>query len=172
MVYQIFRLLMASEDKRNDEVVRITAARQLKWVADDFGFEAESFLPFASDTLDMLIKLLREVNIDETKLAILETTRIIVSRLETHVSAVWGCYYGHAARPVGFRGERRIHDQAVDLSHHERLGYVDARRLTKYQNFMIPLLREAMNPESALHLHLIEESVELWKSILMQSMPP
>jgi hypothetical protein len=45
----------------------------------------------------------------------------------------------------------------------------DSRR---YQATIIPLLREAMNPDSPLHLHLIEESVELWKSILSQCSPP
>jgi hypothetical protein len=42
----------------------------------------------------------------------------------------------------------------------------------RYQNFMIPLLAEAARPGSDIHVHLIDESLELWNAILMQSKAP
>jgi hypothetical protein len=171
-VYDIFRHLMNPNDQHNDEVVRITAARQLKCIADDFEFVAESFYPFAADTFNLLVNLLQEVDSDETKLAILETLRVIVNRMETHVSQ-----FGDAIMAIlpkvweSAASEEYMIKQSV-LAIMSALVSSMRVESQRYQGAIIPLLREAMNPESALHLHLIEESVDLWKAILVQSSPP
>ncbi|KAK4039329.1 armadillo-type protein [Parachaetomium inaequale] len=172
VVYDIFRHLMNPDDQHNDEVVRITAARQLRYIADDFEFTGESFHPFAADTFNLLVNLLEEVENDETKLAVLETVRLIVTRMETHISQ-----FGDAIMVTlpklweSAASEEYMIKQSV-LAIMSAL--VSAMRVEsqRYQGVIIPLLREAMNPESALHLHLIEESVDLWKAILTQSSPP
>jgi hypothetical protein len=163
---------MNPADKLNDDVVRITAARQLKIIADDFEFRGEDFLPFAADTFTHLVNLLKEVLADETRLAILETVRVIVSRMETHVSQ-----FGDAIMTVlpqlweAAGSEEYMMKQSV-LAIAAALVMSMRSDSQKYQSFMIPLLTEAMNPESDLHLHLIEDSVDLWKAMLTQSTPP
>ncbi|MBE3041005.1 hypothetical protein IMZ48_00130 [Candidatus Bathyarchaeota archaeon] len=42
----------------------------------------------------------------------------------------------------------------------------------KYQHHMLPLLGEVARPGSDLHLSLIDETLELWDSIIVQSNPP
>lgn len=42
----------------------------------------------------------------------------------------------------------------------------------RYQHLMVPLISEAVRPGSDLHVHLIDESLELWNAILMQSVAP
>jgi hypothetical protein len=172
VVYEIFRHFMNPADEINDEVVRITAARQFKQVADDFEFSGDAFFPFASDMFNNLINMLKEVSNDETKLAIMETLRAIVERMDQYVSQ-----FGD--------GIMSLLPQLWDLGEAEEymlkqsvLAITAALVMSmkgdsqKYQPLMVPLLREALNPESALHLHLLEESVELWKSILQMSSPP
>ncbi|KAH8899255.1 importin-beta domain-containing protein [Thozetella sp. PMI_491] len=171
-VYEIFRHLLNKNDERNDEVVRITAARQLKWIAEDFGFQPEAFLPFAADTFNLLIGLLQEVSVDETKLAILETVRIIVTRLETHVSQFGDAIMATLPNLWESAGSEEYMMKQSILAITSALVMAMRVESQRYQSFMVPLLMEAMNPESALHLHLIEESVELWKSIQLQSVPP
>lgn len=171
-VYEIFRHLLNAADKHNDEVVRITAARQLKLVADDFEFVGEQFLPFAADIFSMLLNLLDEVNLDETKLAILETIRGIVQRMDTEVSQ-----FGDAIMTMlpklwsGVGAEEYMIKQAV-LAITTALVQSMKADSQRYQSVMIPLLQEATNPDSPLHLHLIEETVELWSAMLAQSVPP
>ncbi|KAK4129393.1 ARM repeat-containing protein [Parathielavia appendiculata] len=170
-VYDIFRHLMNPDDQHNDEVVRITAARQLKYIAEDFEFTPESFYPSAADTFNLLVSLLQEVESDETKLAILETVRVIVSRMETHISQ-----FGDAIMVIlpkvweSAASEEYMIKQSV-LAIMSALVSSMRVESQRYQGPIIPLLKEAMNPESALHLHLIEESVDLWKAIMMQSSP-
>ena len=172
VVYEIFRHLMNPEDQHNDEVVRITAARQLKYIADDLEFDGESFYPFAADIFNLLVGLLQEVEGDETKLAILDTLRLIVTRMESHISQ-----FGDAIMLTlpklweSAASEEYMIKQSV-LAIMSALVSSMRVESQRYQGIIVPLLREAMNPESALHLHLIEESVDLWKAILTQSAPP
>ncbi|KAL2174760.1 armadillo-type protein [Thermothelomyces heterothallicus CBS 202.75] len=172
VVYDIFRHLMNPDDEHNDEVVRITAARQLKYIAEDFEFSGESFYPYAADIFNLLVNLLKEVESDETRLALLETLRVIVSRMETHVSQFGdGIMLMLPKLWESAASEEYMIKQSV-LAIMSALVSSMRAESQRYQSVIVPLLREAMNPESALHLHLIEESVDLWKAVLTQSSPP
>lgn len=85
-MYQIFRHLLNKDDQLNDQVVRVTAARQFRNVADEWEFSAEPFMPFAPDVLARLMALIEEVELTETKMALLNTVSVVVERLEHHVS--------------------------------------------------------------------------------------
>jgi hypothetical protein len=172
VVYEIFRHFMNPADKINDEVVRITAARQFKLVAEDFEFSGDAFLPFASDMFTNLINLLKEASNDETKLAILETLRVIVSRMDQHVSQFGDGIMSLLPQLWDLaEGDEYMLKQSV-LAITTALVMSMKGDSQKFQHLMLPLLRAALNPDSALHLHLLEESVELWKSILQMTSPP
>jgi hypothetical protein len=85
-VYQIFQHLMDKSDPLNDQVVRVTAGRKFKDIADEWEFHADNFLPYAPVILDRLMALVQEVELAETKMALLNTISIIVERLEHNVS--------------------------------------------------------------------------------------
>lgn len=85
LVYKIFQHLLDSGDTCNDQVVRVTAGRQFKNVVDDWEFSPEQFLPYADLTMTRLMQLIREVELTETKLALVNTISILVERLEHHV---------------------------------------------------------------------------------------
>lgn len=88
VVNQIFQHLLDPSDPLNDEVVRVTAGREFKNVADDWDFEAQHFLPFAEQIMTRLMHLIQEVELTETKMALLNTISVLVERLEHHVSIV------------------------------------------------------------------------------------
>lgn len=76
---------MDKSDSLNDQVVRVTAGRKFKDVADEWEFNANDFLPYAPVTLDRLMALVQEVELVETKMGLLNTISVIVERLEHHV---------------------------------------------------------------------------------------
>lgn len=172
LVYQIFRHFLNPSDETNDLVVRITAARQLRWIADELGFSVEAFLPHTSDVLAQLTELIQNVEVDETKLAILESIRILVTRMEEQVSQFGDQLM--ATLPVVWEKsgtEEYMIKQAV-IAIFAALVMSMGNSSQRYQHFMIPLLSEAARPGSDLHIHLIDESLELWNAILMQSSAP
>lgn len=85
LVYQIFQHLLDKTDSLNDQVVRVTAGRQLKNVIDPFEFLAEPFMPYTPVILGRLMQLIDEVELSETKLALLNTISIIVAKMDHHV---------------------------------------------------------------------------------------
>ncbi|KAK0747848.1 armadillo-type protein [Apiosordaria backusii] len=172
VVYDIYRHLLNPADNHNDEVVRITAARQFKYIADDLEFKPEAFLPYAPDFFNLLIGLLSEVESDETKLAILDTIRLIVSRMDEHVSQFGDAIMMTLPKLWESAGSEEYMIKQSVLAIMTALVMSMRADSQRYQQLILPLLSEAMNPESPLHLHLIEESVELWRSMLMQSVPP
>jgi hypothetical protein len=86
LVYQIFQHLLDKSDPLNDQVVRVTAARRFKDVADEWEFNADKFLPYAPTILDRMMALVQEVELPETKMALLNTISSIVERLEHNAS--------------------------------------------------------------------------------------
>ena len=87
IVYQIFQHLLDKSDRMNDQVVRITAGRKFHAVADEWEFQADLFLPYSQPILERLMALVQEVELPETKMALLNTISLIVLRLEHHVSS-------------------------------------------------------------------------------------
>ncbi len=85
LVYQIFQHLLDNNDRLNDQVVRVTAGRQLHNVIDPFEFTAEGFMPFAPPILSSMMALIQEVELPETKLALLRTLSLIVIKMEDKV---------------------------------------------------------------------------------------
>ena len=66
--------------------MRVTAARRFKDVADEWEFNTDNFLPYAPTILDRMMALVQEVELPETKMALLNTISSIVERLEHNVS--------------------------------------------------------------------------------------
>ncbi|KAI1137134.1 ARM repeat-containing protein [Hypoxylon sp. FL0543] len=172
LIYEIFRHFLNPNDPSNDIVVRITTARLFKVVFDEFGFEGEMFTPFASDVLTQLINLLPEVEVDEAKLAILESTRMLIQRMETHVSqfgdmimdaipAIW-----QSAGELGFMMKQSV------LAIIQSLVMSMRTESQRYQPMILPLIAEASQENTELYIYLIEEALDLWSNVLHQSQPP
>jgi hypothetical protein len=172
LVYKIYRDLMDPHHEHNDDVVCFTAARNFRLVVDEFEFDSEAFLPIASDIFNHLIRLLRMASLDDTKHALLETLRAIVGRLDTDVTQ-----FGDALMTVlpelwdETASDVYVTKQPI-LAIMSTLVNSMKTKSQRYQQSLIPLLRQAMDPTSPLHLHLVEEAVDLWNSILTQSSPP
>ncbi|RCI12976.1 hypothetical protein L249_0485 [Ophiocordyceps polyrhachis-furcata BCC 54312] len=172
LVYQIFRHFLNPSDENNDLVVRITAARQLRWIVDEIDFSTEAFLPHASEVLTQTLQLMQTVEVDETKLAILESVRILVTRLDEHV-AQFGDQIMSALPSIWERtgADEYMIKQAV-IAILTALAMSMGSGAKRYHGFMVPLLAEAARPGSEMHIHLIDESLELWNAILIQCGEP
>ncbi|KAG9255893.1 putative importin 11 [Emericellopsis atlantica] len=172
IVYQIFRHFLDPNDEANDLVVRITTARQLRWIADELDFSVDSFLPYTADVLSQLITLIQHVEVDETKLAILESVRIIVTRMEDQVSQFGDQLMSNLPSVWENTGNEEYMIKQAVIAIFAALVMSMGTASQRYQHLMVPLISEAVRQGSDLHVHLIDESLELWNAVLMQSTAP
>ncbi|KAI0837537.1 ARM repeat-containing protein [Hypoxylon sp. FL0890] len=172
LVYEIFRHFLNPNDPNNDIVVRITTARLFKVLFDEFGFEGQMFTPFASDVLTQFISLLQEVEVDEAKLAILESTRMLIQRMETHVSQFGDMVMNAIPGIWQSAGELGLMMKQSVLAIIQSLVMSMRTESQRYQPMILPLIAEASQENTELSIYLIEEALELWSNVLHQSQPP
>jgi hypothetical protein len=85
VVYQIFQQVLNPEDQLNTQVVRVAAGMQLKNVIEPFEFDVNEFLEYAPSILRSIIHLLFQADTAEVKMGLLDTLRILTSKMEIHV---------------------------------------------------------------------------------------
>jgi len=171
LVYQIFQHLLNSSDEVNDQVVRVTAARQFYMVVDDFGFKVEPFLPFAAEILNQLMQLIQDVSPTETKMAILETIRVISVRLEHHISPFADQIVSILPQLWEVSGEEHLMKQAI-LVLLSTLVAAMKDQSQRYNSLILPLIQQAVVPNTDINVYLMEESLDLWSAILMHTSAP
>ncbi len=172
LVFEIFRHLMTSDDPINDEVVRITAARQLKWIVDDILFKPELFQPYAANILSQLIGLLGEVDSDETKLTILETVRAVVNRMDTLVAQFGKDLITVLPTLWGSSGQDAFMIKQAIITIISTLFTSMRGESQQYHAYVLPLIAEALDPATNVHKFLLEDAVDLWRALLAQCSPP
>ncbi|CCF37807.1 importin-beta domain-containing protein [Colletotrichum higginsianum] len=172
LIYEMFRHFLNPADPTNDIVVRITAARQLRWIVDELAFSAEAFLPYAADVLNELLQLIQNIDVDETKLAVLESMRILVMRLENYVSQFADFIMSNLPGIWENSGSEEYMIKQAIIAIFAALVMAMGSDSQRFQHLMVPLLSEAAKPGSDLHTYLIDEALDLWNSVLMQSNPP
>jgi hypothetical protein len=172
LVYEIFRHFLNSNDPHNDIVVRITAARQFKAVVDEFGFDEASFLPVAPGVLKELINLVRTVEIDETKLAVIETLRSLIARMDTSVTQFSDLVMDALPDIWNSSGELGYMMKQSVLAILQSLVVAMRADSQRFQHLMLPLIAEATKEGNDFYIYLIDEAMELWLHILQHSQPP
>lgn len=168
LAYQIFANLLDKSDPMNDEVVRITAGRHFKNVADDWEFKAEPFLEYAPATLDRLMALIEEVTVSETKLALLNTISSIVERLEHRITPYADQIVSLLPPLWEQSGEEHLLKQAI-LTILARLISAMKTESGKYHSLVFPIIRGAVQPDSETAVYLLDDALDLWHALLEQT---
>ncbi|KAF1916652.1 armadillo-type protein [Ampelomyces quisqualis] len=168
IVYQIFQHLMDKNDPLNDQVVRVTAGRKFREVADEWEFHADNFLPYAPVTLERLMALVQEVELPETKMALLNTISIVVERLEHNITP-------YADRIIALlpplweqSGDEHLMKQAI-LTMLSRLTNAMKADSRSFHASFLPIIRSAIEPDSDTQVYLLEDALDLWSSIIAQT---
>lgn len=171
LVYKIFQHLLDAGDTCNDQVVRVTAGRQFKNVVDDWEFNAEQFLPYAQTTMTRLMQLVEEVQLTETKMALLNTLSVIVERLEHHIAPYAEPIINLLPPLWDQSGEEHLMKQAI-LTILARLVNAMKAASVPFHSLVLPIIKGAIEPESETRLYLLDDAMDLWASILLQTPAP
>ncbi|PWY95481.1 importin 11 [Aspergillus sclerotioniger CBS 115572] len=170
-IYQIFQHLLSKQDPLNDLVVRITAGRQLKNVLDPFEFSPTEFLPYAPAILQDLMALVQEVELSETKMGLLDTVRMAVVKMEDHIAPFSDQILSLLPPLWESSGEEHLMKQAI-LTLLSSLIHSLKQESTRYHSLILPLIQNSVEPGSETLIYLLEEALDLWSAILMQTPVP
>ncbi|KAF9690716.1 hypothetical protein EKO04_011275 [Ascochyta lentis] len=168
IVYQIFQHLLDTSDPLNDQVVRVTAGRRFKDIADEWEFHADNFLPYAPTTLERLMALVREVDLPDTKMALLNTISIIVERLEHHITPYANSIVTLLPPLWEQSGEEHLMKQAI-LTLLARLTNAMKAESRSFHVSFLPIIQSAIEPGSETQVYLLEDALDLWASIVAQT---
>ncbi|KAL4929488.1 putative importin 11 [Aspergillus undulatus] len=170
-IYQIFQHLLNREDELNDLVVRITAGRQLKQILDIFEFTPEGFKPYAPTIFQNLMDLVQEVESPETKMGLLDTVRMAVTRMEDNIAPFSDQILSSLPPLWESSGEEHLLKQAI-LTLLGALIYSLKGESTRYHSIILPLIQNSVDPNSDTMIYLLEEALELWSAIMLQTPSP
>ncbi|KAJ5130955.1 Armadillo-like helical [Penicillium bovifimosum] len=187
-IYQIFQHLLGKNDPLNDMVVRITAGRQLRSVLDSYEFKPETFISFAPPILENLMSLVQEVESSETKMGLLETVRMVVVKMEDHVSTfifllASGVIDDKKITPFSDNiisllpplwessGEEHLMKQAI-LTLLSSLIQSLRHESVRYHSLILPLIQSSVEPGSESIVYLLDEALDLWHAIIQATPSP
>ncbi|RPB22907.1 ARM repeat-containing protein [Terfezia boudieri ATCC MYA-4762] len=170
-VYKIYQHLLEKSDPQNDLVVRLTAARSLKYAINDWDFNIEGFLPFADDMFEKLLGLMDEVETTETKMAILNVIGKMINRLDEKVEPF-------AERVVEIipplweaTGEEHIFKQAI-LVVLTKVVNAMREKSVKFHHMVLPLIKFGVESGTGMQVYLLEEGLELWDVTIKNTPTP
>ena len=170
-VYSVYSALLDPSDARNDQVVRVTAGKRFREIADDFGFMPDAFKPYASDIMRRIVDLMIEVQLPENKLALLDTLQSVIERMGTSVLQFADEIIGLLERLWGEVEKEQLMKKAIVGVLAKLTGSLKGAS-APIQSFVIPLLRQVLNPMSPENLYLWEDSLDLLHEIVRQGNNP
>ena len=167
-VYQIYKHLMGKDDNLNDHVVRVTAGRQFRLILEPFEFKYEDFAPFATPILSDLMTLTSETELSETKMALLETVRVAVTKLEGHIEPYANGIMTMLPPLWEESGEEHLMKQAILTMITAIVNSLGQKSLC-YHTAVLQLIRDSVQPDAEAIVYLLEEALDLWAAIMSQT---
>lgn len=168
LVYEIFQHLLNPEDPLNDQVVRVTAGRHFADVANDWEFRPEQFLPFATNILTRLLKLVEEVELPETKLIIVNTISIVVERLDHLIVPYAEGIVGMLPSLWEQSTDEHLMRQAI-LTILTRLINAMRSESLPLHSMVYPIIGGALQPDTEEAIYLLEDALELLAAVVAQT---
>ncbi|KAK5165907.1 uncharacterized protein LTR77_008831 [Saxophila tyrrhenica] len=170
-VYQIFQHLLNKADGMNDQVVRVTAGRQLKNICESWEFQSDQFMPHANNILTHLMQLIDEVELTETRMALLNTISVIVENLDHKVVPFADGIISMLPSLWEASGDEHLMKQAI-LTILTRLVTAMKEDSLPVHNMVFPIIRGAVEPGSDTKLYLLDDAMDLWASLIAQTPEP
>lgn len=146
-VYRVTQHLLNRADPLNDLVVRLTAARNLKYSVNEWEFQVDPFLPFVDDLFARLMALIDEVEQTETRMGLLNVIGVVVERLDHRVAPYAEGIVGILPPLWEQTGDEHLFKQAI-LAILTKLVTAMGERSVRYQEMVVGLIRYSVEPGS------------------------
>ncbi|KAL8830763.1 MAG: hypothetical protein Q9170_005590 [Blastenia crenularia] len=170
LIYEMFQHMLDKEDPLNDLIVRITAGRQLRNIILPFEFTMKTFRPYCATIISRLMALIEEVEMSETKLALLNTLITLVQSAEEEIAPFADQIIAFLPSLWEQAGNEFLIKQSI-------LGIISSlisamrSNAQKYHSLVVPLIESSVKVDSDTRVYLLEDAMDLW-AIVLQRTPP
>lgn len=171
LVYEIFQHLLSKDDTLNDQVVRVTAGRQFAKIVDDWDTKAEDLQSYISSILTSLMNLVDEVELTDTKLALVNTISVIVERMDHRISPFAESIVSMLPGLWKASGEEHLMKQHILVILWRLINAMRAESLPLH-DMVFPIIRGAVDPGSETSVYLLDDALDLWAAIIIQAPIP
>ncbi|KAK3066843.1 hypothetical protein LTR53_016636 [Teratosphaeriaceae sp. CCFEE 6253] len=171
LVYQLFQFLLDNSDALNDQVVRVTAGRQFSKIVDDWETRPDELQVYVEVIITRLMALIDEVELTETKMALLNTISVIVERMEHRITPFAVRIVNVLPKLWEASGEEHLMKQAI-LTIFARLINAMKAASGPLHEIVLPIIGGAVQPGSDNVGILLEDAMDLWASVLATMSQP
>ncbi|KAF2859419.1 hypothetical protein K470DRAFT_271591 [Piedraia hortae CBS 480.64] len=168
VVLQIFAHLLSTNDPLNDQVVRITAGRQLAKVVDDWGTTAEHLQPYAETLLSRLLNLIDEIELGDTKLVLVNTVSVFITKMESNIAPFAEGIVKILPALWENSGDEHLMKQRI-LVIFVALVNAMQKDSTPLHSMVFPIIKGSVQPGSEMEVYLLEDALDLLAAILYQT---
>ena len=131
----------------------------------------EQFLPYAETTLTRMMQLIEEVELTETKMALLDTISNAVVRLEHRIAPFAERIVNMLPPLWTASGDEHLMKQAILTILTRLVNALKADGLPIHV-LAYPIIRGAVEPGSETQVYLLDDAMDLWADILVQTPSP
>lgn len=166
ILYSILQELLSPEE---DLVVRLTAIISLRHTLDDFDFEQESFNPFLKQFVDLFMQLLRDVDEFDSKMKIIDSLIVLIERMDGQGSNIILPSISPLLEilpQLWSRSEDQNLFRCSLVSIISKLVKTLRSESHQLNSIVYPILAEGLDTTHPGHIHLLDESLELWLATL------
>lgn len=166
-VYEIFQYLLDKTQPLNDLVVRVTAGRQVKNAIDIYSDPGAKLDPFLAPILESILELVDEVDLPETKMALLSTVQTLIQTMGEGITR-------HADQiinrlpPIWDAADKEFILKQNIMGLISELFRAMKTSSVKYHPLVLPLIGSALDLENEDRLNLVEDAVDLWSAVLTE----
>jgi len=171
LVYEIFQHLLIKDDPLNDQVVRVTAGRQFAKIVDDWDTKAEELQPYVGPILTSLMNLIDEVELTDTKLALVNTVSVIVERMDHRIAPFAESIVSMLPGLWDASGEEHLMKQHILVILCRLVNAMRAESLPLH-DMVFPIIKGAVEPGSEASVYLLDDALDLWAAIIVQAPLP
>ncbi|KAI9261423.1 armadillo-type protein [Phascolomyces articulosus] len=161
-IYQGLLELLVTQD---DMVVRLTAAHSLRQAIDDWDFEISILLPYLGPAMDLLLKLLNEVEESDTVMKLISDLNTIADRTGEHM-VPYAPKIIDLLVPHWQRAEDNPLFQSALVVTFTKITAILKEQSVHVQHFFLPIVRYGVNKENKAHVYLLEDVLDLWWTML------
>ncbi|KAI9484882.1 armadillo-type protein [Zychaea mexicana] len=161
-IYQGLLELMVGED---DMVVRLTAAHSLRQAIDDWDFEISILLPYLGPAMDLLLKLLNEVEESDTVMKLISDLNTIADRTGEHM-VPYAPKIIDLLIPHWQRAEDNPLFQSALVVTFTKITAILKEQSVHVQHFFLPIVQYGVDKKNKARVYLLEDVLDLWWTML------